>query len=179
MINEKTQSTGDLGYACPFSIDDYAGMYVATTDEFGIYLSNVVPFEVIVGPGENQITLVDVAAHPEMYDIVVDVDPATGDLTVPKQPALNYNNFGATQYGELRWEGTGSSGTAGGFCIGELSITAAYTVETGRFIWRIYNVFFKIGRCENTDTDTKTIVQNLYQLFKESRFSFRWPFHYI
>jgi hypothetical protein len=134
IINDKTRSVAvTIGYACPFDINNYAGTYVATTDEFGIYIGDTVPFEVVTGPGENQITLVNVAAHPEKYDVVVDVDPASGKLTVAKQPALNYNNFGATQYGEMRWEGSGTSGTSGGFCIGELSIKAAYTVDAGSF----------------------------------------------
>ena len=134
VINDKTDTVvATIGYACPFDIDNYTGTYLATTDDFGIYIGQPMPFEVVAGPGPNQITLVDVAAHPEMYDVVVDVDPATGDLTVPKQPALNYNNFGATQYGELSWEGSGTSGSTPGNCIGIMDITAAFTVDAGSF----------------------------------------------
>ena len=155
VINDKTQDVSvTIGYACPYDINNYAGTYVATSDEFGIYINDVVPFEAVVGPGENQITLVNVAAHPEMYDVVVDVDPATGKLSVAKQPALNYNNFGATQYGELRWEGSGTSGTAGGFCIGELSITATYTVDAGSF--GQYTIVFEKTASPTTDSAETT-----------------------
>ncbi|MGS2738897.1 hypothetical protein [Sinomicrobium sp. M5D2P17] len=133
VINGKTSNvSATIAYTCPFDINDYAGTYLATEDEFGIYISEPKPFEVIVGPGENQITLVDVAAHPEKYDVIIDVDPETGDLTVPKQPALNTNNIGYT-YGELRWEGSGSSAPSPGHCSGVLDLTSAYTVNAGSF----------------------------------------------
>jgi hypothetical protein len=147
VINDKTSTvTVTIGYACPFDVKNYEGTYAATTDEFGIYISDVVPFEVVAGPGDNQITLVNVSAHPEKYDVIVDIDPATGKLTVAKQPALNTNNLGYT-YGEMRWEGSGTSGTAGGFCIGELSIKATYTVDAGSF-GQYKTVFSKIANPE-------------------------------
>lgn len=134
VINDKRETTSiNLAYACPFDINDFAGTYIATTDEFEIYLGETKPFEVVVGPGENQLTLVNFAAHPEEYDLVVDVDPATGEITVPKQVALNYNNFGATQYGELSMEGSGTSAAGSGFCIGTFEFSAAYTVAAGSF----------------------------------------------
>jgi len=151
VINDKTRDVAvTIGYACPFEIKNYLGTYEATTDEFGIYISDVVPFEVIAGPGENQITLVNVAAHPEKYDVIADVDPMTGKLTVAKQPALNTTNLGYT-YGEMRWEGSGTSGTAGGFCIGEISITAAYSVDAGSF--GQYTLVFEKTAEVNTDTE--------------------------
>ena len=134
VVNDKTENVSvNLKYRCPFDISQYAGTFIATTDEFGIYLGEPQPFEVVVGPGENQITLVNLADHPEEYDLVVDVDPETGALTIPKQVALNYNNFGATQYGELSMEGTGYSDPGAGACIGEFGYTAAYTVGAGSF----------------------------------------------
>ncbi|TLP75645.1 hypothetical protein [Maribacter sp. ACAM166] len=107
---------------------------MATTDEFGIYISQAEAFEVVTGPGTNQVTLVNVAAHPEAFDVVVDIDPVTGGVTVPKQVALNYNNFGSTQYGDLSWEASGgSSGSTPGNCIGIIDFTATYTVGAGSF----------------------------------------------
>ncbi|MDT0642321.1 hypothetical protein RM553_05695 [Zunongwangia sp. F363] len=142
-----------LAYACPFKIEDYEGTYIATTDQFGIYTGDPVPFEVVAGPGENQITLQNVAGHPEEYDVVVDVDPETGNLTVPYQPALNTNNIGYS-YGELRWEGSGSSSASPGNCIGNLDITSAYTVDAGSF--GSYRTVFEKVQEEGTDTDTDT-----------------------
>ena len=133
VINEKTENVAvNLAYACPFNISDYTGTFVTTTDEFGIYPAGPTPFEVVAGPGENQITLVNFADHPEEYDLVIDVNPETGELTVPKQVALNTNNLGYT-YGPLSMEGSGTSGAAGGSCIGEFGFTAAYTVAAGSF----------------------------------------------
>lgn len=134
VINEKTQQvSASIAYSCAFDITNYEGTYIATTDEFGIYLAQPVPFQVVAGPGENQITLVNVAAHPEEYDVVVDVNPENGDLTIERQPVLNYTNFGATPYGELSWEGSGTSTTAGGECIGMLEVTNGYFVAAGTF----------------------------------------------
>lgn len=134
LINDKTkQVRATIAYSCPFAIEDYEGIYLATTDEFGIYIGQPAPFEVVAGPGENQITLINVAAHPEAYDVVIDVNPANGNLTIPRQPVLNYNNFGVTQYGELSWEGTGTSTTISGACIGVLEMTNGYFVAAGTF----------------------------------------------
>ncbi|WP_418499553.1 hypothetical protein [Flagellimonas sp.] len=134
VINDKTENvSASIAYTCPFSIADYEGTYIATTDEFGIYIGETLPFEVVTGPGENQITLVNVAAHPEEYDVVVDVDPSTGNLTIPRQPALNYTNFGATPYGELSWEGSGTSAPSPGYCVGILDVTNGYFVAAGTF----------------------------------------------
>lgn len=134
VINDKTETTTiSLAYACPFDIKNYEGTFIATTDEFGIYLGATQPFEVVSGPGENQITLINPAAHPEEYDLVIDVDPSNGNLTIERQPFLNYNNFGATQYGELRIEGTGTSGASGGECIGNFGFDTGYFVDAGTF----------------------------------------------
>src|SRR5690606_6902100 len=134
VINDKTENvSATIAYTCPFDIADYAGTYLATTDAFGIYIAETLPFEVVVGPGENQITLVNVAGHPEEIDVVVDVDPSNGNLTVPRQPVLNYNNFGATQYGILSWEGSGTSNPSPGFCVGVLDLTNGYFVSAGTF----------------------------------------------
>ncbi|WP_335965966.1 hypothetical protein [Galbibacter sp. PAP.153] len=133
VINDKTKSlSASIAYTCPYNINDYAGTYIATTDEFGFYIGQPQPFEVIDGPGENQFTMVNVAAHPEAYDVIVDVDPATGDLTIAKQPAFNTNNIGYT-YGELRWEGTGTSAPSPGNCVGIIDITTTNTVDAGSF----------------------------------------------
>ncbi|MDT0675648.1 hypothetical protein [Autumnicola musiva] len=158
VINGKNEELAvNLAYACPFNISDYAGTYIATTDQFGIYSGDPVPFEVVAGPGDNQITLQNVAGHSPGYDVVVDVDPNTGNLTIPKQVAFNYNNLGGTQYGDLSWEGSGTSSASPGNCIGNLDITSAYTVNAGSFgSFRI--IFEKVqeeGTDSNEDTDTE------------------------
>lgn len=134
LINDKTeQVSATIAYTCPFDILNYEGTYLATTDEFGIYIAQPEPFEVVAGPGENQITLVNVAAHPEAYDVVVDVNPANGNLTIERQVVLNFNNIGSPAYGELSWEGTGTSTPTSGACIGHLEMTNGYFVAAGTF----------------------------------------------
>src|SRR5690606_38513243 len=134
VINDKTKSARiTLSYACPFDTANYEGTWIATTDEFGIYIGPTLPFEIVAGPGENQITLKNPAGHPEDYDLIIDVNPANGNLTIARQPFLNYNNFGATQYGELRIEGTGTSGPAAGECFGQFSFNTGYFVDAGTF----------------------------------------------
>lgn len=131
VINAKNDELQvNLAYACPFDISNYEGTYIATTDEFGIYNGDAVEFEIVQGPGENQITLQQVANQD--YDVVIDVDPSNGDLNIAKQVALNSNAIGYS-YGELSWEGSGSSSASSGVCIGVLDFTAGYTVAAGSF----------------------------------------------
>src|SRR5690606_12751898 len=53
VINNKTANvSATIAYTCPFNILDYEGTYLATTDEFGIYIGPAVPFQVVAGPGE-------------------------------------------------------------------------------------------------------------------------------
>jgi len=133
VINDKTKKiAATIAYTCPFDINDYEGTYLATVDDFGIYIAAPQSFEVVVGPGENQLTLRNVAAHPEGFDLVVDVDPSNGDLTIPKQQVLNTDNLGYT-YGVMSWEGTGVSGPSPGYCAGLLDMTCTYTVAAGSF----------------------------------------------
>ncbi len=133
VVNDKTKKVAaTIAYTCPYDINDYEGTYLATVDDFGIYIAGPQPFEVVVGPGENQLTLKNVAGHPEGFNLVVDVDPANGDLTIPKQEVLNTNNIGYS-YGVMSWEGTGTSGPSPGFCAGILDMTNAYTVAAGLF----------------------------------------------
>ena len=136
VVNDKTKKTTiNLAYSCPFDVKSYEGTWIATTVEFPrTYLGgNIVPFEIIAGPGENQITLINPAAHPEGYDIIVDVNPANGNLTIARQEFLNYNSFGVTQYGVLSIQGTGTSGASGGECIGHFGFDAGYFVSAGTF----------------------------------------------
>lgn len=135
VINDKTKRARvTLSYACPFDTANYEGTWIATSVDFPrVYLNGIVPFEIVAGPGENQITLINPAAHPEGYDIIVDVNPANGNLTIARQPFLNYNSFNVTQYGELRIEGTGTSGPAAGECFGQFSINTGYFVDAGTF----------------------------------------------
>lgn len=125
-----TSYTGTLSFPvlCPFVAADAAGTYTVTRDDFETYLDPNYQPEVIVGPGPNQVTFINLFGHPEGYDIVVDVDPVTDVATVRKQPAWHSDNFGIP-FGEGSVEG-------GGFyfsCTGFITVDLEHTVDAGSF----------------------------------------------
>jgi len=100
--------------SCPFSAGESAGTYKMMVDDFEVLWDGDSTVTVIAGPGENQITLVDIFHHPNpdnpgsTYDVVVDVDPLTGIATVEVQIAWNYDNYDpASGYGPGYISGTG------------------------------------------------------------------------
>ncbi len=130
-------------YAVPFSVNcpsvdvvSIPGTYQITTDEFGGSLGDDM-VDVVAGPGDNQFTLVNPFDHPTPdaggagnYEVIVDVNPETGALSVNKQAALNYDNFDPSPgYGAISVEGSGKALT----CIGKLSFSLKYTVAAGSF----------------------------------------------
>lgn len=119
--------------SCPFNASDAAGTYEATVDDFGTFADNG-QFEVIAGPGENQITCKDWFGHsvpgaPDAtYDVIIDVDPNSGIATVSKQDAWHCDTWGCP-YGTGRVDG-------GGFvfsCSGTISLVLEHTVDLGSF----------------------------------------------
>lgn len=112
---------------CPFVAADAAGTYTMTTDEIEASYEPSEP-EVIVGPGPNQVTIKNLFAHPEGYDVIVDVDPATDVATVRKQVAWNSANFGLS-FGEASVEGDGFYFS----CTGFVTLDLEHTVEAGSF----------------------------------------------
>jgi len=59
------------------------GTYKWIKDPFpyGIQTSQDRTFQIVAGPGENQITCVDAFGYPQKFDMIIDVDPATGIAT--------------------------------------------------------------------------------------------------
>jgi hypothetical protein len=112
---------------CPFVAADAAGTYTVTTDEAEVFYEPNEP-EIIVGPGPNQVTIKNLFAHPEMYDIVVDVNPVTDVATVSKQPAWNSDNFGFG-LGEATIEGEGFYFS----CTGFITLDLDHSVDAGSF----------------------------------------------
>jgi len=117
----------------PFTADDLVGMWQITFDPFGTFIDDGI-FEVIAGPGINQITLLDPFGHPDPdnggapFNIIVDFDPDTGEATVAKQAAWHCDNFGCG-FGQARIEG-------GGFifeCVELMKFNFEHTVDLGSF----------------------------------------------
>ncbi len=115
---------------CPentMNIDDLVGTWAITVDDFDTYLHDGT-FEMIKGPGENQVTCVDWFGHPEAYDVVLTLDPATNAITVDRQPAWHCDNWGCG-YGEGSVDGGGTMFQCAGF----MSLTLEHTVAAGSF----------------------------------------------
>ncbi|WP_378177801.1 hypothetical protein [Aquimarina sp. SS2-1] len=119
--------------SCPFNAADAAGTYTITVDGFGTSVGDLT-FEVVAGPGENQITMVNPFDHPnpdtglQDYSVTIDVDPTTGVASIERQPAWHCDNFGCP-YGEGRVNG-------GGFvfsCSGAIVVDLTHTVDLGSF----------------------------------------------
>ena len=117
-------------FFCPWTqAEALAGTYLITRDDFVTTLDAERPIEVVAGPGENEITFIDLFSHPEAYDITVAVpDPSTAAAVVAKQPAWHCDNFGCG-FGEGRVEGGGLFFSCSGF----ITLDLAHTVDAGSF----------------------------------------------
>jgi hypothetical protein len=114
--------------ACAFNVDEAVGTYTITRDDAGVSApGDDLQLEVIAGPGENQVTLVDLFGYGS-YDVVVDVNPANGAATIAKQVAWDSDALGI---------GLGEASIAGGgfflSCAGSLDVIVEHTVDAGSF----------------------------------------------
>lgn len=126
-----TSFTSQMAFAvaCPFVASEAtSGNYLIVTDDFETTIDPERPIEIVAGPGENQVTFINLFSHPEGYDVTVTVDPATGAATVAKQEAWHCNNFGCAF-------GVGSVQGSGFFfsCSGFLTLDLTHTVDAGSF----------------------------------------------
>lgn len=108
---------------CPFIQADAIGTYTTTADAFGLAAST---FEVIAGPDENSVILVDV--WQAGLSQVVNVDPNSGIATIDRQPAADA--FFGYAGGNINTISTPSFIFA---CTGTISATLQYTVDLGSF----------------------------------------------
>ncbi len=119
----------------PASVTDLVGTWQITFDPFGTFVDDGV-FEIIAGPGDNQVTAIDIFDHPNpdesggIYYVIIDLDPATGAVTVERQAAWHCDNFGCP-YGEGRIDGTGFLFN----CVGNglMKFNFEHTVDAGSF----------------------------------------------
>ena len=130
IANAATASfTSQLVYfiACPFNADDAVGEYLITRDDFVTSLDYDTPIQA-EKVDETTIRFVNLFMHPEMFDVDVVVDLASGQATVERQAAWHCDNFGCA-FGEGRVDG-------GGFflsCVGFVTLDLTHTVDAGSF----------------------------------------------
>ena len=116
-------------FFCPFVVDEAVGEYLIVRDDFATTLEPDRPITAVKGPGENEITFINLFSHPEMHDVVVRVDdPSTAAATVDKQAAWHCDNFGCP-WGEGRVDGGGLFFSCSGF----LTLDLEHTVDAGSF----------------------------------------------
>ena len=121
--------------SCPFNAAEAVGTYTITTDDFGTSVGDLT-FEIVAGPDENSVIMINPFDHPnpdtgeQDYDVVIRVDPNTGIATISRQAAWHCDNFGCS-YGEGR---INTNGTGFFFsCAGILTVTLQHTVDLGSF----------------------------------------------
>ena len=108
--------------SCPFNQSDAIGTYTKQTDAFGLAAST---FEVIAGPDENSLTVVDLFSAGANFDI--QINPDTGIATIARQPVAP--SFFGYSGGNIN-----TSGTSFVFsCTGAFVFNLQYTVDLGSF----------------------------------------------
>lgn len=116
--------------SCPFVNTDAVGDYTVTNDPFGASWTG--EFSVTAGPGEDEMTAVDFLGWTQapsfaaQYDVVFQVDIATGEATVARQDAWHSGTYGFP-YGVATVDG-------GGFvfsCSGSIVVSLAHNVSIG------------------------------------------------
>ncbi len=117
-------------FVCAFDENVTVGTYQITfsswEEDFNIVGTT---FEVVAGPGENQVTLVDPLGHGAIdgnnYDLVVDIDPVSGAAVVATQIAWDSDNYG-WGYGAITADGAGYVLS----CAGTISLDLTYCVPS-------------------------------------------------
>lgn len=139
---EKQAFNYTIFISCPFVASEAAGTYQWTEDPWGTWIDDGI-FEVVAGPGENQITCIDVFDHPNLdepgtfFDMIIDVDPLSGVATVEKQNTWHPGNWGIPP--GAGW-GLGTH-DGGGFvfsCSGTISLILNVNMDLGGWGPQVY-----------------------------------------
>ena len=126
-----------LKVQCPtVDIASLVGTYKILVDDFGTSVGDDT-FEVVAGPGANQVTFVNPFDHPnpadggeQSYKVTLDINPTSGAVTVARQSAWHYSNFAAAPaYGVGSVDGAGTALT----CIGQIELSLTFRVAAGSF----------------------------------------------
>ena len=125
----------DFIILCPdaFTVDQFIGTWEITADPFGAVVADDNIFEIVAGPGANQVTMLDPynnldPATGGTYNVVLDFDPNSGAVTVQRQPAWHCDNLGCG-FGEGRVEGDGFVF----ICVDIMKLNLQHTVNAGSF----------------------------------------------
>lgn len=93
-----------LKVLCPWDRDFFSGSFEVLSDGWNDY-SPGATVQVSPGPGPNQVTIALYPPSGDRTPIVIDVDPETGDVTVPEQVyggyGPGYENFSALGTGSI------------------------------------------------------------------------------
>ena len=138
IINAGTTTKSiDFRVACAFDSDASVGNYILTQDAFETVLSGDGSFSVVAGPEENQITLIDPFGYGNTdYELVVDVDPVTGEADVAEQNVWDAVALGyPASYGQGTVAGSGFVFS----CLESMQFELSYCVEI-RLFWR--NIYY-------------------------------------
>lgn len=96
----------DFTIGCPansFTASEVVGTWDIVDDPFGASLNATL--EIVSGPAENQLTLVDIFGHG--FDVVINVNAENNAIDVPKQESWDTSVFGLP-YGIAPVEGKGT-----------------------------------------------------------------------
>lgn len=97
----------DFAIGCPentFTTESVVGTWLIVNDPFAASLNE--SLEIIAGPGETELTLVDFLGHG--FDLIIDVDPQTSAIVVEGQEAWDSGVFGLP-YGIAWVDGDGTA----------------------------------------------------------------------
>lgn len=121
---------------CNFIVDQTVGTWTIVQDDFGTSVGDN-SFEVVAGPGENQVTMINPFDHtnPDTgggYDIIIDIAPNSGAATINRQAAWHCDGFGCG-FGEGRVNSNPAGTNKVLTCEGSMEFLLQHTVDAGSF----------------------------------------------
>lgn len=131
--------------SCPFVANDIVGTYSVVFDRWDGFFVADPQVQVVAGPGANEFTIKDIFGHgaqegrPDgFYDVVVVVNPSTGQATVDRQRSQNSALYGLT-FGFIDVDGGGFAFS----CTGRIELAFQHRVSAGTFGGGPYQYFIQ------------------------------------
>lgn len=116
------------------TVEDLVGTWAITADDFDIVIDDGI-FDIVAGPGENQVTLIDPFGHynvetGEHFNVIMDIETENHKGIISRQDSWDTAIYGLP-YGIGRVEGEGTIFN----CIGNgfMKFSNTYTVDAGSF----------------------------------------------
>ncbi len=131
--------------SCPFVQADMVGTYSVVFDRWdGFFVANP-QVQVVAGPRANEFTIKDIFGHGAVegrpdgfYDVVVVVNPSTGQATVDRQRSQNSALYGSA-LGFIDVDGGGFAFS----CTGRIELSFQHRVAAGTFGGGPYQYFIQ------------------------------------